>query len=87
MLTKIIRKIKTLIDMFLNVCFDFYLVAYSGLKNLLLNKKIFDNKITYLTASDSEYFERSLNLIASINLHDNNQEIIFYDLGLDKTQK
>jgi len=73
--------------MFLNVCFDFYLVAYSGLKNLLLNKKIFDNKITYLTASDSEYFERSLNLIASINLHDNNQEIIFYDLGLDKTQK
>ena len=54
---------------------------------LFLNKKIFDNRITYITASDSEYFDRSLNLIASINLYDKNQEIIFYDLGLNNAQK
>ena len=87
MLNKTTKKIKTLIDLFSNVIFDFCLVIYSGLKGLFLNKKIYDNRITYITASDSEYFDRSLNLIASINLYDKNQEIIFYDLGLNKTQK
>jgi len=87
LLNKTTKKIKNLIELFLNILFDFWLVVYSGLKNLFLNKKIFDNRITYLTASDTEYFDRSLNLIESINLHDNNQEIIFYDLGLTKTQK
>ena len=47
----------------------------------------FDKSIIYVTASDENYFKRSLNLIKSINKFDPKQKIVFYDLGLNEIQQ
>ena len=47
----------------------------------------FDKSIVYVTASDENYFKRSMNLLRSINKFDPKQKVVFYDLGLNETQQ
>ena len=54
---------------------------------LFKREVFFDKSIVYVTASDENYFKRSLNLIKSINKFDPKQKIVFYEIGLNEIQK
>ena len=53
--------------------------------NLIKYKKIQENNLVFVTASDSNFFNKSLDLLSSLEENTDNQ-IIFYDLGLNKQQ-
>ena len=66
--------------------FDVCLIIFAFIILLFKREVFFDKSIVYVTASDENYFKRSLNLIKSINKFDP-AKIVFYDLGLNEIQK
>ena len=69
------------------IFFDVCLIIFAFIILLFKREVFFDKSIIYITASDENYFKRSLNLIKSINKFDPKQKIVFYDLGLNEIQK
>ena len=69
------------------IFFDVCLIIFAFTILLFKREVFFDKSIIYVTASDENYFKRSLNLIKSINKFDPKQKIVFYDLGLNEIQQ
>lgn len=69
------------------VFFDICLIIFGCIILFVKREMFFDKSIVYVTASDENYFKRSMNLLRSINKFDSKQKVVFYDLGLNETQQ
>ena len=69
------------------VFFDICLIIFGCIILFVKREMFFDKSIVYVTASDENYFKRSMNLLRSINKFDPKQKVVFYDLGLNETQQ
>lgn len=69
-----------------NLLTDFAKIIYALFGNLLLKGKLYEKELLFVTGSDKYFYESAIQLIDSINRHEKDSKIIFYDLGLELFQ-
>tara|TARA_A100001015_G_scaffold316594_1_gene431306 strand:+ start:5787 stop:7001 length:1215 start_codon:yes stop_codon:yes gene_type:complete len=81
-----LKKIKTTLVYFISVVSDVIKVFWYCIKNIVKNRKLFEDDLTIVTGSDFTHFQSVKNLLNSILEHEFNSKIIVYDLGFTKEQ-
>lgn len=85
-------KLKTLAKIFIvfskrifRFSIDFFIIFINLIYNLVIYKKPYEDNLIFVTAAEKNYFDRLVLLINSYYKNINNQ-LIVYDIGLDKKQ-
>ena len=61
-------------------------IIISSLANLFLKGKLYDKELIFITGSDRFFFESLLQLVESVNMHEQKPKVVVYDLGLEEFQ-
>jgi hypothetical protein len=61
-------------------------IIISSLANLFFKGKLYDKELIFITGSDRFFFESLLQLVESVNMHEQKPKIVVYDLGLEEFQ-
>jgi hypothetical protein len=94
-LNKLLKKVRNsqkvirLLRSFGNFCYYFSdntLTIYSGLKNLITKRKLYEKNFTVLTGSDERFFDPLKQLLNNLKIHNYINNTIVYDLGLKNEQ-
>tara|TARA_X000000950_G_scaffold103970_1_gene131198 strand:+ start:2116 stop:3285 length:1170 start_codon:yes stop_codon:yes gene_type:complete len=70
----------------MDVTFDIIKVFWYCLKNIVKNRKLFEDNLTIVTGSDFTHFQSIKNLLNSILENEASSKIIVYDLGFTQSQ-
>ena len=82
-----IKKFITFISEFYYLVADICKLIIALIGNLIKYRVFFKEDLVIVTASDKYFYESFMQLIESISIYEKNTEIIFYDLGLNESQK
>ena len=63
------------------------LLFFQGFDTNKWGRVFFKEDLVIVTASDKYFYESFMQLIESISIYEKNTEIIFYDIGLNESQK
>ena len=85
----LVKKVILLIKRVARTIVDFIIIFFLSIKNLIIENKLYDNKIVFVTAIDERFVGNCEKLLLSFNKNLYKNQFVLYDLGCssDSLQK
>lgn len=85
----LVKKVILLIKRVARTIVDFIIIFFLSIKNLIIENKLYDNKIVFVTAIDERFVGNCEKLLLSFNKNLYKNQLVLYDLGCssDSLQK
>ena len=77
----LVKKVILLIKRVARTIVDFIIIFFLSIKNLIIENKLYDNKIVFVTAIDERFVGNCEKLLLSFNKNLYKNQLVLYDLG------
>ena len=77
----LVKKVILLIKRVARTIVDFIIIFFLSIKNLIIENKLYDNKIVFVTAIDERFVGNCEKLLLSFNKNLYKNQFVLYDLG------